>query len=269
MTDYRQDFADIGGVRIHYYRAGRGRTSIILLHGASDNGACWKPVADRLAGVFDVIMPDAQGHGLSDRLTPESGSLSQAHQVAALAGELGIKKPVLIGHSMGGNAATNTAALYPEFPRAIVLEDPGWGVPPAPPVQGQAPSNEFARRAEAFARKTVDELIEQCRRENPAWTEEELRPWAESKKQFDTSLFSVMQIGRPSYREMVPGIKCPCLLITSEKGIVSDETVAEARQIWTADKPLKHVKIMGAGHNIRREQFSAFYDSLVSFLREL
>ena len=112
-------------------------------------------------------------------------------------------------------------------------------------------------------------MIEQCRKENPSWSDEEITPWAESKKQFDMNLFSVMQIGRPSYRETVPKIKCPGLLFTSENGIVSDKVAVEAMELWTADKPLQHIKIMGAGHNIRREQFDVFYNSLVSFLKEL
>jgi N-formylmaleamate deformylase len=267
--EYKQDFATIDGVKIHYYRAGTGNTTIMLLHGATDNGACWKPLADRLAGEYEVVMPDAQGHGLSDRLSPGFDFLDHARQVAGLAGELGIEKPVLIGHSMGGSTATNTAALFPDLPKVVVFEDPGWGVPPPQRSEGQTAPNEFVRRFEKQSKMSVEQLVEQCRKENPSWSDEEITPWAESKKQFDMNLFSVMQIGRPSYRETVPKITCPGLLFTSENGIVSDKVAVEAMELWTADKPLRHNKIMGAGHNIRREQFDAFYDSLVSFLREL
>ena len=70
MVEYTDDFVQINGVKLHYYRTGSGNQTLILLHGASDNGMCWKPTVDLLAEEYDVVMPDAQGHGLSDRLGP-------------------------------------------------------------------------------------------------------------------------------------------------------------------------------------------------------
>ena len=269
MVEYVGNFVEVNGVKLHYYRAGSGDQTLILLHGASDNGMCWKPTADLLAEEYDVIMPDAQGHGLSDRLGPEFKFVNHAHHVAGLIKELGIKTPVLMGHSMGGTAATNVAALYPNLPKAIILEDPGWM------TQGEAQPNrregarEIRERSEQFKTMTVEELIEQCHRESPLWSDEELVPWAESKKQFDTNLFSSFNINELPWTEMVPKIQCPALLFTAETGIVSDDTVAKAMELWTADKPLSHVKVMGVGHNIRRENFRIFYDAVQQFLKGL
>jgi N-formylmaleamate deformylase len=269
MVEYKENYIQINGVNLHYYRAGDGTQSLILLHGASDNGMCWKPTADLLAEEFDVIMPDAQGHGLSDRLGKGFKFSDQAHQVAGLARELGIKDPVIMGHSMGGSCATNVAALYPDLPRAIILEDPGWMVPgEAPPNRGEG-AREMRERAEQFKNLTVEELIEQCHKESPLWSYEELVPWAESKKQFDTALFSSFNINELPWADMVPKIRCPALLFTAEAGIVSDDTVAKAMEIWSADKPLSHVKVMGAGHNIRRENFTLFYDTVQEFIKGL
>ena len=269
MVEYTDDFVQINGVKLHYYRTGSGNQTLILLHGASDNGMCWKPTADLLAEEYTVIMPDAQGHGLSDRLGQGFKFSDQAHQVAGLAGELGIDDPVIMGHSMGGSCATNVAALYPGLPKAIVLEDPGWM------TQGEAQPNrregagQMRARAEQFQTMTVEELIEQCHRESPLWSHEELVPWAESKKQFDTNLFSSFNINELPWSDMVPKIQCPVLLFTAETGIVSDNAVARAMELWTADKPLSHRKIMGVGHNIRRENFQEFYDSVQQFIKGL
>ena len=268
MVEYTDDFIQINGVKLHYYRTGSGNQTLILLHGASDNGMCWKPTADLLAEEYDVIMPDAQGHGLSDRLGPGFKFSDQAHQVAGLVRELGIKYPVLMGHSMGGTCATNVAGLYPDLPKAIILEDPGWMTPGVQPNRREG-AREMRERAEQFKNMTVDELIEQCHKESPLWSYEELVPWAESKKQFDTNLFSSFNINELPWTEMVPKIQCPALLFTAETGIVSDDAVSKAKELWTADQPLSHVKVMGVGHNIRRESFQEFYDSVKQFIKGL
>jgi pimeloyl-ACP methyl ester carboxylesterase len=269
MIEYTEDFREIDGVKLHYYRTGSGNRSLILLHGASDNGMCWKPTADLLAEEYDVIMPDAQGHGLSDRLGTGFKFSDHAHQVVGLARELGIESPVIMGHSMGGSCATNVAALYPDFPKAIILEDPGWMTPgEAPPDRGEG-AREMRERVEQFKNMTVDELVEQCHRESPLWSYEELVPWAESKKQFDTQLFSSFNINELPWAEMVPKIHCPALLFTAETGIVNEDTVAKAMELWTEDKPLVHKKIMGVGHNIRRENFQEFIDTVQQFLKGL
>ena len=269
MANYIDEFVVVNGVKLHYYRTGSGNQTLILLHGASDNGMCWKPTADVLAEEYDVIMPDAQGHGLSDRLDPGFKFSDQVYQAAGLIRELRINNPVLMGHSMGGTCATNLAALYPDLPKAIILEDPGWMTQIAN-QPGQRPgAREMRERMEQFKTMTVEELIEQCHRESPLWSYEELVPWAESKKQFDINLFSSFNINELPWIEMVPKIKCPALLITAEIGIVNDDTVAKAMEIWTADKPLSHVKVMGVGHNIRRENFQVFFDSVQQFIKGL
>ncbi|UCC17406.1 MAG: alpha/beta hydrolase [Dehalococcoidales bacterium] len=269
MAEYKDDFVEINGVKLHYYRTGSGDRTLILLHGASDNGMCWKPTADLLAEEYDVIMPDAQGHGLSDRLGPGFKFSDLAHHVAGLVEIFGIKDPVLMGHSMGGSCTTNVAALYPDLPKAIILEDPGWMTPGEAQPSRREGASEMRRRAEQFKNMTVEELIEQCHRESPLWSYDELVPWAESKKQFDTNLFSSFNINELPWSEMVSKIQCPALLFTAETGIVSDDTVARAMELWTADQPLSHVKVMGVGHNIRRENFKIFYDSVQQFIKGL
>ncbi len=269
MDKYTDGFIEINGVNLHYYRTGSGDQTVILLHGASDNAMCWKPTADLLAEEYDVIMPDAQGHGLSDRLGPGFKFSDQAHQVAGLAREFGVEGPIIMGHSMGGSCATNVAALYPDLPKAIILEDPGWMTPGDTPMNRGEGAREMRERVEQFKNMTVEELIEQCQKENPLWSYEELVPWAESKKQFDTNLFSSFNINELPWTEMVPKIQCPALLFTAETGIVSDDTVARAMEIWTAARPLSHVKVMGVGHNIRRENFQVFYNSVQQFIEGL
>jgi N-formylmaleamate deformylase len=268
MAEYTDGFVKVDGVNIHYYRTGRGDSTIILLHGASDNGLCWTPVAEMLAGRFDVIMPDAQGHGLSDRLTPDFNYMKHSDQVAALVCELGIEKPIIGGHSMGAGTTASVAIDYPDLPRAIILEDPGWHDLGVTDSDEREMRDDFRKTFQRYTTMTREALIEECHKENPVWSDAELGPWADSKLQFDTSLFSLPRQAR-SYADMVPKITCPALLITSDGGIVSEDTARHAVSLSKAGTPLQWVKINGAGHNIRREQFDTYCRAVNSFLDSL
>lgn len=272
MMEYSEGNVKIGGVNIHYYRTGGDKPPFILLHGATDNGLCWTPVAEKLAADYDVIMPDAQGHGLSDRLGSDFTSRNHVKQVAGFVRELGLSCPIIMGHSMGAGTTTTVAAQYPELPEAIILEDPAWfdgGV-------RTAREEEMAREREThfqvligYQKLSLEEVINAGRKDNPLWSEAELKPWAAAKLQFDPALFEPGRIQLASYVEEVPKIRCPTLLITAENGIVTEETARKAAALWKSEKPFRWVRIAGAGHNIRREQFGEFVDALEGFLREI
>ena len=62
---------EANGIDLHYLRTGGAKPPLILLHGLMGSGACWTSVARALEGEFDVVMPDARGHGQSS--TPLHG----------------------------------------------------------------------------------------------------------------------------------------------------------------------------------------------------
>jgi N-formylmaleamate deformylase len=269
---YTEGDVQINGTKIHYYRTGKGRSPFVLLHGASDNGLCWTPVAEVLGESYDVIMPDAQGHGKSDRINPGKVE-SQPDQVVGLLQKLGIQKPIIMGHSMGAGTTANIAAEQPELPRAIILEDPAWmdaeSLTPEVEAQRARQRESFFKTFSENTRRTREELIAQCRKANPRWSEGEIIPWAEAKLQFDPALFANMPVNFPSYEGQVPRMICPALLITSDGGIVQPAVAKRAATLWKAKSPFRSVQIKGAGHNIRRDQFAAFMEAVQSFLKEV
>ena len=273
MLRYKEGYLKLDDVRLHYYRTGGKKPPFILLHGATDNGLCWTPIAELLAENYDVIMPDAQGHGLSDRLDPAFTHKSHMQQAAGLSLGLGLTKPVIMGHSMGAGTAANIAVEYPSLPKAIILEDPAW-IAPAPAGQQNSEQavkqrEEFHKRLTGYRKKTLEEVIAEGRAENPRWSEAEIQPWARAKLQFDPILFSMPVLNQTPYTELVPQIKCPTLLILAEGGLVSKDVAENAARIWTSKNPFKWVYILGAGHNIRREQFDEFKKALFDFLDTL
>jgi pimeloyl-ACP methyl ester carboxylesterase len=272
MAAFQQSDVKIDGIKIHYYRCVGGRQPIIMLHGATDDGLCWGRTAKELAAKYDVIMPDAQGHGLSDRL--HAGFTFQDHtsQVAGLAKALNLKKPIIMGHSMGAGTTCNVALDYPSLPKAIILEDPAWGMFPSTPENEKANlqrHEEIRTYQTSVAKLSLRDAKAQCRKDNPTWPEDEVHTWAMSRKIFDPALFDKMMANSRPYEEVVTRINCPTLLIIAETGIVSRETAEKAAKLWKSKAPFKWVYIKGAGHSIRREQYETFKTMLYEWMDEL
>jgi pimeloyl-ACP methyl ester carboxylesterase len=102
---------------------------VVLLHGMADVARSLEPLALSLIDRYRVVAFDARGHGRSSH----PGAYSVLHFVTDLVSVIdavGVDRPILIGHSLGGHTVANYAGLYPERTRAAVLLE-GLG-PPSP-----------------------------------------------------------------------------------------------------------------------------------------
>ena len=261
-----------GDVRLQYYRTGGEKPAVVFLHGYTDNGLCWARLPLALRHVYDVILLDTRGHGISDR--PEGSTYSLAERAedsfAAIDG-LGLHRPVLIGHSMGADTAAKVAADHPEHIRGLVLIDPPW-YPQGWHFSQEELEDRAQKSREAILRwreKTVDELIEISREKHTRWDESNHFQWAKSKKQLAPDIASAISQPREDWWEMLARITCPTLLVTANVdlgGLVNDEVAEEAVRM---SKNFTRVHYENAGHSIHRDEFYAFRDVLRKFLRNL
>ena len=127
MPSWQSAHIEANGLKLHYTRTGGDKPPVVLAHGFSDAGLCWTPVAEALAADYDIIMVDARGHGLSDAPAQGYGTAEQAGDLAGVITGLALKRPALLGHSMGAATILAMAGLHPELPGAILLEDPPRG----------------------------------------------------------------------------------------------------------------------------------------------
>jgi pimeloyl-ACP methyl ester carboxylesterase len=115
------------GVRGRTARSAPADRPLILLHGLLLSQQMHTPLAEALAARGNrVITIDLLGHGRSDR-PRDMWRYSMAiygHQVVALMDHLGIEQAVVMGTSLGANAALEVAASDPERLRGLVIEMP-------------------------------------------------------------------------------------------------------------------------------------------------
>jgi N-formylmaleamate deformylase len=269
MPNWHAGTVQANGLRLHYTRTGGDKPPLVLAHGFSDDGLCWTPVAEVLAADYDVIMVDARGHGRSDG--PEEGyALTEmAADLAGVITELGLERPAILGHSMGGATTFVLAGNYPELPGAILIEDAGMLNLAAPPTpDGQDRRALMRARIVELKRKSREEMIATARQQSPAWSEAELGPWADAKLRFSFNALNRLGASVVDWQAILSGIRCPALLITAdpERGAMVDAEGAAALQALIPQLRVDHIP--GAGHNIRREQFDRYLEVVRGFLAE-
>ncbi len=122
---------DRDGVRIFYEEAGAGNPPMVFLHGWSCDHTYFAPQFDYYRGEHRVVSLDLRGHGHSDKPQQRYSIGEFAEDVYWLCRELGVGRPIVLGHSMGGNISLELAARHPDEVSALVLVDSPVIPPPA------------------------------------------------------------------------------------------------------------------------------------------
>ncbi len=265
---YEESDLVVRAVRLHVYAMGKGDPPLILAHGFTDHGLCWLRLADELATSRRVIMYDARGHGRSE--APPGGYSRQelAEDLVALAEALGVDRPAIMGHSMGADTAAWAGALAPSRFSGIILEDPPWN----PDLYAQSDADRAERadhekaRAVTNRERDVSELEAWIRERNPGWHPTECRTWAEAKALMDPRATRVIASTRVPWRELMPRIRCPVLLLTGDNALGALTTPTVADEVVRIGNDVQHVHIGGAGHSVHRDQFAAVLAAVRTFL---
>jgi pimeloyl-ACP methyl ester carboxylesterase len=122
----RGQFMDIDGQRIHYVDTGGTKPTIVMIHGLGGNLLHFGyAMADKLANDYRVILVDRPGAGYSTRPEGAPATLTaQAKTVATLIRRLGLKQPLLVGHSLGGALSLAIALDHPDCAGGLALLAP-------------------------------------------------------------------------------------------------------------------------------------------------
>jgi pimeloyl-ACP methyl ester carboxylesterase len=99
---------------------GKGEPALVFLHGWCGERAYWKHQADTFAADHRVVTLDQAGHGESGKDRKSWSASGLAADVEAVVKALGLKRVILVGHSMGGPVALLAAKRMPGRVVAVI-----------------------------------------------------------------------------------------------------------------------------------------------------
>ncbi len=173
-------YVTVGGVNTHYLVAGHG-SPIVLIHGLGESVVTWRDNISPLSQRHQVFALDLPGHGDSEKpdLSYDPGSM--VYYLRGFFESLGIERPALVGHSMGGGLALMTALAHPDIVSHLVLagsaclgREVDWGLRLASvKVLGELITSRFVdntgvmlRKAFSDQRFATPELLAETKRTN-------------------------------------------------------------------------------------------------------
>ena len=252
----------------------RRRPTVVLLHGGpgSFDHSYLKPDFARLAEVAQVVYLDLPGHGRSAWGDPASWSFERcADDVRGFCDALGIARPVVFGHSLGGFVAMLYGARHPGHPGALVLQSTHGRFDLRRIVDGfrRAGGDEVAATAEQVyggdRREVTDEQWARCWRLAGPWvTGDQERARTIMHRELNRPGLALMrgfdvldQLGR---------VGCPTLVGVGELDPITP--VAAARELAAAlgERAARLEVFAGAGHFTWKDAPDRYWPLLLEFV---
>jgi pimeloyl-ACP methyl ester carboxylesterase len=134
------------GVRIHYEDGGSGPgLPVLFVHGLAGDSEMWRAQVDHVRRTRRGVLLDLRGHGRSGLASGGDYSMpAMASDVLAVADALGLKRFVLVGHSMGGAVVLAASAAAPDRVAALLFADPAGDVSRLPEDRLQSMVNKMS-----------------------------------------------------------------------------------------------------------------------------
>ena len=99
------------GVTIVYHIEGKGSPALVFVHGWNCDRSFWRDQVAYFARTHTVVAIDLPGHGESGTTRKDWSIPAFGADVAAVVREEGLKRVLLVGHSMGGEVSLEAARL--------------------------------------------------------------------------------------------------------------------------------------------------------------
>ncbi|MEY4991341.1 MAG: hypothetical protein RI948_207 [Bacteroidota bacterium] len=250
-------------MKLFYRQLGQGKPLVILhgLFGFSDN---WQTHAKKLAAYYEVTLVDLRNHGHSGWSDEFSYAL-MVQDLHELLTDLGIQKPILLGHSMGGKLAMHFDQTYPNSIEKLLVVD--MGVKAYPPHHAHILAAIHAidltkmsarSEAETILKTFVEsEGIRQFLLKNLYWEEKGKLAWRVNFPVLEASMTEILS-ALPAQESFTPTLFIRGLL--SNYILDDDIPVLES---YFPDSQL--ASIPNAGHWVHAEAPEAFLDAVLSF----
>lgn len=121
-----EHWADIGDLKVRYLDWGGDGSPLLALHGLASSAHWYDVVAPLLRDRHRLIAPDQRGHGQTTNAPSGYDWKTLSDDLAGLLDHIGVGEVSVMGHSWGGNVATNFAANYPDRVKRLIMIDGGF-----------------------------------------------------------------------------------------------------------------------------------------------
>jgi pimeloyl-ACP methyl ester carboxylesterase len=125
---YPDHYINIKGIKVRYWTCGRGRKTIVLVHGYTGSVLEWVDNIPALMRKYKVIALDLPGHGRTDKPDVPYTYDYFCTFLHDFFITLKINKVCFVGHSMGGAIALLFATKYPKIVARICIISPAFGL---------------------------------------------------------------------------------------------------------------------------------------------
>jgi pimeloyl-ACP methyl ester carboxylesterase len=270
MPDLTRSSTEVGGLRVSYLSSGTPvRGTLVLLHGSGLTARTWTAVIGLLGPAYRCVAPDLRGHG--DTAWPAAPDYDLAHfgsDVTGLLDQLDVRRPVLVGMSLGGLVALHMVSGDLDT-AALVLVDSG-------PRMVERVAPDFLRR---HSYPSFDEAMAAALRFNPRRSAELLSTsLAQNMVRSATGAWSwkwdPRRIGSAAARRgqaealwaRLTNVTCPTLVVRG----ADSETFprANAEELCAALPRGVLDTVSGAGHNVQGDNPVGLAASITRFLSD-
>jgi len=272
------------GISFHYRDWGGTGTPLVLLHGLASTSHIWDLTAPLLAQGCRVLALDQRGHGTTAK--PDNGYDFKTFvgDLHAFVHETGLERPLVAGHSWGGNVALEYGAAFPDEPRGLVLLDGGTFEVGAymnweetlerlsPPPLAGVPLVDFKARLRGFFGDDLltPEVEAIILRNFEVDAEERIYP--RLSRELHLRIVRALWEQRPS--QLYERVQCPVLILPVRwEGRDDPERLAiKAREIALAEKLLRDVQVIwfdDSLHDVPLQRPQELADTIARFANRL
>ena len=265
-------------MRFHFLEWGRAEAPpIVLLHGGHQSSHSWDLVSLHLAERYRVLALDQRGHGDSEWVRDVTYSNHEMSLDAeAFIAAMGLRRPVLIGHSMGGRNSMLLMRRNQALLRAAVIVDVG----PELSERGRVAIAGFVQENQEF--DDLEHFVSNVRKYDPYRSREHIERTVKynmlqradgkfvSKCDSNPRRLGIVRGSGPLENitlEDAGRLDLPVLLV---RGANSNILAADAAERFAAALPHgRLVTVPDCGHNVHGQNTKGFIGALGGFLETL
>jgi esterase len=265
-------------IRLHYLDWGVDEgPPIVFLHGGGLNAHTWDIVCLMLRRNYHCVALDQRGHGDSEwEPTADYRFESQIRDIEGFLEKLGLRRPLLVGHSMGGFAAMGFAMRHAARMAGLVLVDVG----PELSMDGANRIRDFVSRDRVL--DSVDEFVQRAMAFNPTRNPALLRrsllhnlrqlrngkwTWKHDPNRHSPDFAAERDARAKQIVDEIHRISCPTLVLRGARSDVFSDDNAE--KLAKALPNGRWRRVPDAGHTIQGDNPRGLLDAMQPFMAEI